>query len=221
MSSSSNTRVIGTILATASLAILLAACSSDDGGSSGTTSGTSGATSTSSSSGATSSSSGASSSSASSSGASGSSGTTSSSSGSSGVVVDGIPAGDPVAFNAWLQKKEYETWPKESAPHASTGPHGQSVQTYLNPKLDASMKGSAEHPVGAAAVKTFNANGKVTGWAAMVKTAAASDGGKGWYWYEVFDTAPGASPIAGQGLGTCTGCHSSGKDFVRAPYPLQ
>lgn len=216
MSRSSTTRTIALLVSFASLALV--ACSSDDGASS---SGTSGTSSTSSSGGSTSGTSGTSSS-ASSSGTSGSSGTTTSSGGSSGTVIDGIPAGDPAAFNAWLQKREYEAWPKESAPHPSTGPHGQSVQTYLNPKLDTSMKGTGEHPVGAASVKTFNdASGKVTGWAAMVKTAAASDGGKGWYWYEVFETSPGASPIAGQGLGTCTGCHSSGRDFVRAPYPLK
>lgn len=145
----------------------------------------------------------------------------SSSSGSSGPV-DGIPAGDPTAFNAWLQKKEYTAWRKESAPHPSAGPHGATVLTYLAPKLDGSLAaGSAEHPRGSAAVKEFIANGQVTGWAAYVKTQDASDTGKGWYWYEVFDSKPGASPIEGQGKTTCTGCHSAGKDFVRSPYPLQ
>ncbi len=133
-----------------------------------------------------------------------------------------MPSGDPAAVNAWLQTKSYLAWPHESAPHASTGPHGGSVQTYLDPKLDASMKaGNAEHPVGAAAVKEFLTGGKLSGWAAYVKTQAKSDNGKGWYWYEVFSVQPGASPIAGQGNTTCTGCHAGGKDFVLAPYPLK
>lgn len=137
-------------------------------------------------------------------------------------MVDGIPAGDPAAFNAWLQKKEYTSWPKESAPHPSTGPHSSSVLTYLNPKLDASLTaGNAEHPKGSAAVKEFLSNGQVTGWAAYVKTEDASNAGNGWYWYEVFDVTPGASSIEGQGKTTCTGCHSAGKDFVNTPHPLQ
>lgn len=157
----------------------------------------------------------------SSSGAASSSGTATSSSGGA-TTIEGIPAGDPTAFNAWLQKKEYAAWPKESAPHASTGPHASSVLTHLNPKLEASMKaGAVEHPKGSAAVKEFLSNGQVTGWAAYVKTADASASGTGWYWYEVFSTGANASAIEGQGKTTCTGCHSGGKDFVLSPYPLQ
>jgi hypothetical protein len=90
------------------------------------------------------------------------------------------------------------------------------------PKLDASMMaGNAEHPIGAAAVKEFLQGDALTGWAMYIKTQETSDGGKGWYWYEVFDVTPGASAIGGQGSSTCTGCHSSGKDFVRVPYPLE
>lgn len=157
-----------------------------------------------------------------------SSGQTSSSSGtpaaSSGgpTTIEGIPARDPAAFNAWLKKKEYASWPKESAAHASTGPHAASVLTHINPKLDASMKaGNAEHPKGVAAVKEFLSNGQVTGWAAYVKTDDASSSGNGWYWYEVFSLDANASAIEGQGKTTCTGCHSGGKDFVLSPYPLK
>jgi hypothetical protein len=168
-----------------------------------------------------------SSSSSSSGSASSSSGSTSSSSGTTTIpttptTVDGIPARDPAAFHAWLQTKEYAAWPKESAAHASTGPHAASVLTHLAPKLDASLKaGNAEHPKGSAAVKEFLSNGQVTGWAAYVKTEDTSEGGQGWYWYEVFSVEPGGSTIEGQGKTTCTGCHSGGKDFVMSPYPLQ
>lgn len=97
------------------------------------------------------------------------------------------------------------------------------MQTYLNDPLDASLAAkSAEHPAGAASVKELYGDGtKLTGWAVMVKTEAKSDGGQGWFWYEVFDVAPGASGIGGQGSATCTGCHARGTDFVRIPYPLQ
>ena len=158
---------------------------------------------------------------------SGSSGSSSGSSGTSGAVtgIDGIPAGDPAAFNAWLQKKEYQAWPKESASRAFTtgaGGHSGTVRAYLNPTLDASMKaGNAVHPMGSAAVKEFLQGESLTGWAAYVKTQDKSGGGAGWYWYEVFSVTPGASSIGGQGSATCTGCHSTGKDFVRVPYPLK
>jgi hypothetical protein len=138
-------------------------------------------------------------------------------------TIDGIPFGDPAAFNDWLHTGEYKTWPHESAPHASTGPHGSSVQAYLSPKLDASLTaGDAAHPAGSAAVKEFVDNGTVSGWAAMIKTQDDSAGGDGWYWYEVFDASPGAT-AAFEGLGhtTCKGCHAAGRDFVRIPHPLQ
>ncbi|HVJ92125.1 MAG TPA: hypothetical protein VM580_20130 [Labilithrix sp.] len=162
-----------------------------------------------------------------SSGSSGSSGTLSGSSGGSssgGEVVNGIPT-DPAGLNAWLQTRAYQAWPQESAPRPYTrgaGGHSGDVRTYLNPTLDESMQSSnEEHPKGSAAVKEFLSGGKLTGWAAYVKTEDSSNGGKGWYWYEVFDVTPGSRSIGGQGSGICTGCHSAGRDFVRVPYPLQ
>lgn len=168
-------------------------------------------------------------------GSSGSSGTGSADGGSKDAATDGgIPAdcggdeGGPVPatpneVNAWLQTRKYECWARESAVHLSAGPHVGNVRTYLNAALDASMKGSAEHPQGAAVVKEFYGQGTttVTGWAVAVKTQAQSASGQGWYWYEVFGTDPGATTIEGQGLGKCTGCHSGGKDYVLTPYPLQ
>ena len=140
----------------------------------------------------------------------------------SGGPVAGVPT-EPAAMNAWLQTKAYKAWAHESKPHPSTGPHGGSVQTYINAELDASLKSAGgEHAKGSAAVKEFYTGGQLSGWAVMVKTEDASANGKGWYWYEVFDTAPSASgAIEGQGNGTCTGCHSRGDDYFRAPYPLQ
>lgn len=136
--------------------------------------------------------------------------------------AEGLPAPEPAAVNTWLQSKSYRAWRHESAPHPSTGPHGGSVQTYLNASLDASLgAGQAEHPSGAVSVKEFFEGGQLAGWAFMMKTQSASDGGKGWYWYEVFDVQPGAAPIEGQGIRSCTTCHGQGTDYVRVPYPLQ
>ena len=125
-------------------------------------------------------------------------------------------------LQAWLGTRVYKCWAHESAKHKSTGPHGGDVQTYLNAKLDASMKGSAEHPQGAVAVKEFyGSSTEVTGWAVGVKTQAASTSGQGWYWYEAFGTAAGASTIDGQGKQLCVDCHAGGKDYVLIPYPLR
>ena len=103
------------------------------------------------------------------------------------------------------------------------GGHSGQVRTFLNPILDASMKrGGAEHPQGSASVKEFlNADGSLHSWAVSVKTEAQSDGGKGWYWYEAFDTSARPRVIAGQGSTVCIGCHGAGNDFVRVTYPLR
>lgn len=201
----------GVIFGLMGAALCVAACSSDGTTSPGSSSnGSSGTTSSASST-------------SSSGGSSSSSGSTTSSSGGTfdAAASDGVPA-TPTELNAWLQTKAYQSWPKESAAHASTGPHG-SVRTYLNPKLDASMQAkAAEHPLGSVAVKEFYSGQTLSGWAAMIKVEDKSDGGKGWYWYEVFDTAPSATPIQGKGLSTCTGCHGSGgQDFVKIGYPLK
>jgi hypothetical protein len=132
----------------------------------------------------------------------------------------------PSELNAWLQQRAYTCWARESMVHDSTGPHGGKVKVFLNAALDTSMKerGEHEHPAGAVAVKELYGSGTetVTGWAVGVKSRASSDGGEGWYWYEVFSTAPGATgAIEGQGNALCSNCHAAGKDFVLVDYPLR
>jgi hypothetical protein len=146
-----------------------------------------------------------------------------------GAGTDGStdPAGDPgcdvpiTDIRAYLDQGTYRQFPAEPAVHRSTGPHGGNVRTYLNPSLHASLAArAAEHPRCAAAVKELYGGGTatVTGWAVGVKTAAGSDRGAAWYWYEVTSTRPGASPVAdGKGVPLCSGCHASGTDYVLTP----
>lgn len=143
-----------------------------------------------------------------------------------GGASDGAPTADGVPTEAttlqpWLRAGSYLGWAAESAPHPSSGPHG-AVRTFVSPMLDASLAGgAATHPPGAAAVKELYEGGVLSGWSVEVKLVDGS-GGDTWYWYEVFSTAADARP-AYQGVGhpTCTGCHDSGRDYVRVPYPLR
>jgi hypothetical protein len=127
------------------------------------------------------------------------------------------------ALLKWLQAGAYKAWPKESAPHRSMGSHQTLVITYLSPVLDQSLHAKSKaHPRGAAAVKELlDTAGQVTGWAVAIKTAAESDGGKGWFWYEILGTAPGSRVVAeGQGVPLCIGCHARGRDTVLTEHPL-
>ena len=128
----------------------------------------------------------------------------------------------------YLQSGSYKNLAaKESSMHPSKGPHtqiGLSVRVFMDSKMDASLQaGNASHPAGAGIVKEmYDANGNLRGWAVMVKTAADSDGGKGWFWYQVTSTTDGSSPVAaGNGVTLCFGCHMFGKDFVLSVYPLK
>lgn len=140
-----------------------------------------------------------------------------------GVDPDRVPASSAELF-AWLQAGRYRAFAAESAVHTSAGPHGGSVRTYVNAVLEASLgSGNATHPAGSAAVKELFAPDRstLTGWAVEVKLQDDSDGGRGWYWYEVFSTTDGSRPIEGVGSAACTGCHAQGRDYVRIPFPLQ
>ena len=133
------------------------------------------------------------------------------------------PPNEGKALLKWLQAGSYLKWPKESAPHRSMGPHKSLVLTYLNPVLDRSLDAKAKaHPQGAAAVKELiDEAGKLSGWAVSVKTATDSDGGKGWYWYEILGGTSNGSVVAqANGVPLCAGCHTRGSDFVLISHPL-
>ena len=94
----------------------------------------------------------------------------------------------------------------------------------MDPKINASRRaGNSSHPAGSSIVKEmYDADNALQGWAVMVKTAANSDGGKGWFWYEVTSTTDGSKPVAaGNGVPLCFGCHSVGMDFVLTKFPLR
>jgi len=130
---------------------------------------------------------------------------------------------NPEELFVYLQKNEYKGFVHESEMHRSKGPH-DDVITFLNPILDASLKaGNTEHPVNAASVKELYKNGKMYGWAVMVKIKMDGDSkGKRWYWYEVTSTTdPKEIYAEGVGAPKCAGCHLPGKDMVRSKYPLK
>jgi hypothetical protein len=131
----------------------------------------------------------------------------------------------PTELQAWLIAAHYQKWAHESKPHQSTGPHEETVKTFISPSLRASLQqGGTTHPEGAAAVKElYDGAGQHKGWAVSVKVAADSANGKGWYWYEVFSTAPDAKPAyEGVGKELCRDCHAEkSADQVLVPFPLQ
>jgi hypothetical protein len=131
-----------------------------------------------------------------------------------------IPPTETAGLRAWLEAGSYLDWAAESGPHPGAGPHFGVVRTFVNQALFASLDaGLLQHPAGAAAVKELFGRGDagVQGWAVMVKLQDDSDMGRGWYWLEMF----GSFTAGGVGAPGCTGCHATGKDFVRIPFPLQ
>ena len=139
------------------------------------------------------------------------------------VQASDVPPTEGAALLKWLQTGAYKGWPKESAAHRSMGEHKTLVQTYLSPTVDKSLGAKAkEHPRGSAAVKELmDAAGKLSGWAVAVKTAEQGDGGKGWFWYEIFGTTPGSSVLAnGQAVPLCVSCHAKGRDAILSEHPL-
>jgi hypothetical protein len=136
------------------------------------------------------------------------------------AVSDEVAPDDPAALQAWLVADAYAGYLAESGVHGSAT--HTSVRTYVNRRLAESLATCASpHPVGATAVKELYDGDDLRGWAVMVKTQPAHGAGA-WYWYEVFDVTAGGEPaVAGQGDGTCTGCHDAGLDAFRSRWPLQ
>ena len=99
------------------------------------------------------------------------------------------------------------------------GDTGDGLLAFVNDTLfDSLTAGNPTHPRCSAAIKElYGAGDTVLGHAVMVKVADG-DGGDTWYWYELYE---GSTFADGVGDSLCTGCHSSGTDFWRSPFPLQ
>lgn len=137
-----------------------------------------------------------------------------------------VPTNNADLF-AYLQGGAYRQFAaQESSSHPSTGPHtkaGWPVRVFLDPTLNASLQaGNEQYPVGSSAVKEmYDDSRQLQGWAVMVKSHEDSQGGAGWFWYEITSTTDGSTPVAsGNGVPLCFGCHFGGDDFVLTKYPL-
>ncbi|MGB6043686.1 MAG: cytochrome P460 family protein [Pirellulales bacterium] len=147
-----------------------------------------------------------------------------------GTSVGPVPT-DLDALFEYLVAGRYESFSqRESVAHPSRGPHtkfGRPVRVFISDELAASMAAkSTSHPAGSSIVKElYLDDGKtLEGWAVMVKTQDDTDGGNGWFWYEVTSTTDPTQlggGQAGNGIPLCTGCHTTGKDYVITEYPLQ
>ncbi len=140
---------------------------------------------------------------------------------STGAAEDLPPIENVDALEVWLAGGAYKQWASESQVHASTGPHGGNVRTYVNAIALGSLAAqAAEHPQDAATVKELYGDSMDTliGYAVTRKTAPQSEGGATWYWYERINAT-----VYGGSLDVplCTGCHGGGADYILTPYPLQ
>jgi hypothetical protein len=139
-----------------------------------------------------------------------------------GSVPDGGVAADAgmldhsaAGLTAFAKSGAYKSWKAEAAVHASTGPHGGNVRTYVNDVLHASLKaGKTTHPPGSVTVKELYGSGTttITGYAVDAKDSNGT-----WYFLEAF--APTFSnPYYFVGTSNfCASCHSSGPDYYASP----
>lgn len=137
-------------------------------------------------------------------------------------AAEELPPIDSVdALELWLAGGAYKQWAAESQVHASSGPHGGNVRTYVNAIALGSLAAQqSEHPQDAATVKELYGDSMDTliGYAVTRKTAPQSEGGATWYWYERVNATVYGGDLD---VPLCTGCHAAGADFILTPYPLQ
>ena len=125
------------------------------------------------------------------------------------------PAGADAFWSA-IHAAEYTSFahaPGYATRQPTNAPHGDEVLIYVNETVAAALSGGkplTTWPEGSLIVKDGYDEGEVTVVAAMEKRA------DGWYWAEW--EADGTAKYSGN-PDTCTGCHESGGDFVRA-FPL-
>ena len=127
------------------------------------------------------------------------------------------------AYLEFLENGRYKSWPAEPDYHDSSGPHGGGVRVFYSPKAAQALNsGRASFPAGAATVKELTSEGFLYGWAVWTKVQSASDGGKGFYWYEII-RGDGDDQVYGDGLGhsDCVDCHATGHDFLLSDRPFE
>ncbi len=119
-----------------------------------------------------------------------------------------VPPSSAERMAEWLEAFESNGWEKDwvceadftekvgGAPEIQV--HGANRVCNNQALAAATLEVDAELPAGVAALKFVE-----RGIYVEVKLSAASDGGRGWFWY-----APGGE-ISGTGLAGCTGCHSA------------
>jgi len=139
--------------------------------------------------------------------------------------VEGLDAPDEdQALSSFLEGKGYAGWAKESESHRSQGPHGEGVQVFYGPKAAQALRsGAATFPAGAASVKELTSSGVLYGYSVWVKVQDATDGGNGFFWYELIHHAGGGDTVSGNARGSreCVGCHRAGKDYSRSTLPFE
>lgn len=122
------------------------------------------------------------------------------------------------AADLWarIHEADYQGWqraPGYEARRDTAAPHGEQVDIFLNTTIAAAVFTGGpitSWPVGSIIVKDGYEGGELTQVAAMEKLEAT------WFWAE-WD-ADGSSKYSGRAedVATCTDCHQSGADLVRA-----
>lgn len=110
------------------------------------------------------------------------------------------------SYQSWTRAPGYETR------RDSAAPHGDQVEIFINDTVAAALAGDpiTSWPVGSIIVKDGYDGGELSLVAAMEKLEDT------WFWAE-WD-ADGTSKYSGRAadVATCTDCHQSGADLVRA-----
>lgn len=121
------------------------------------------------------------------------------------------------AADLWarIHEQDYQGWmraPGYEARRDSSAPHGDQVEIFINDTVATALAGGpiTSWPVGSIIVKDGYEGGELTLVAAMEKLEGT------WFWAE-WD-ADGTSVYSGRAadVATCTDCHQSGSDLVRA-----
>ena len=124
------------------------------------------------------------------------------------------PPTEAAKFWQRLQAEHYDSeWafgPGFDKPQPGTGPHGDTVQIYVNPTMDEALhtKGLKAWPEGSWIAKNGFSNGALHLIPVMEKRS------DGWYFAEY--KPDGTTVAAGLKEASCVSCHQSGDDFVRS-----